>query len=82
MKRISTKCFSEKKFHKASKIYRRIDRCFKQKDFRSNFCEEDDSTTDYRDALETLSQLQLTNFTNMALVALKEKRFPDAVQCC
>jgi tetratricopeptide (TPR) repeat protein len=82
LKDISTRLFKAGKFYKAEKVYKRIQKCFKQKDFRGNFCEEDDSTLEYRDGIETLSQLQLVNLTNLAVVALKQKSFEQAAKWC
>ena len=72
MKEVSTRLFKFQKYHKAEKVYRRIDKCLKQKDFRGNFCSEDDSTTMYRDGIVTLANLQLVNSTNLAVVLLKQ----------
>lgn len=82
LKEISTRLFKAQKYKKAEKIYRRIDKVFKQKDFRNTFCREDDRTTVYRDAVETLSNLLLINCTNLAVVCLKQSNLKDALKFC
>jgi tetratricopeptide (TPR) repeat protein len=82
LKEISTRLFKAQKYKKAEKVYRRIDKVFKQKDFRNTFCQEDDRTTIYRDAVETLSNLLLINCTNLAVVCLKQSNLKDALNFC
>jgi hypothetical protein len=82
LKEVGSRLFAASKFYKAEKVYRRIDKCFKQKDFRGNFYEEDDSTTSYRDAIDTLAAMQLINCTNLAVVCLKQQKLKEALAFC
>jgi len=75
LKDVSAKCFKAGKFDKACKIYKSIKKFFDSKDVRNNFCKEDDSTIDYRDAMEVLDQMLTTNLTNLAVVMLKQSNY-------
>lgn len=63
-------------------MYKRIDSVYKAKDFRNNFCKEDDSTTTYRDAIESLAHMQLINCSNLAVVTLKRELYDQCIQHC
>ena len=82
LKDISTKLFKAQKYYKAEKMYKRMDQYFKAKDFKGNFCKEDDTTTDYRDGMVHLENFQLTNSSNLAVVSLKREHYDECIKFC
>jgi hypothetical protein len=82
LKNISAKFFQADKLDKANKIFQRINFFFKSKDAHTNFCEENELSTEYRDAQDQMSALQVTNWTNLALVFFKQGENIKCIEMC
>lgn len=54
LKNVSAKFFAAQKMDKANKIFQRIHAFFKSKDAKTNYCEENEDTTFYRDGKDAL----------------------------
>ena len=82
MKNVSANFFKVGKLDKAEKIFKRIDAFFKSKDAKTNYEEEDEQTTTYRDATLALEALQIGNLTNLALVMFKKDNLQKCIENC
>lgn len=82
LKNVSNSFFKAGKFDKAEKIFNRINQFFKSKDAKTNYEEEDEQTTMYRDATLALEALQVANLTNLALVQFKKDRMQKCIETC
>ena len=82
LKGISSKLFKMQKYTKARKIFQRINESFKNRESAKNFCKEDNTTTEFKQARQTLDELELQNMTNLALCHLKEQNLNLCIDTC
>ena len=82
LKNVSSNFYKVGKLDKAEKIFKRIEQFFKSKDAKTNYEEEDEQTTMYRDATLALEALQVANLTNLALVLFKKDQLEKCIETC
>ena len=67
----SSKYFELNNLKKAEKIYKAINRYYRNKDAKLNFLEEDDSTLEFRNFRDEIDELHVVNFLRFSEVLLK-----------
>ncbi len=80
MKEVATKFYKAQNWKKAEKWYTKINMYFRNKDVKNNFQKEDEQTTTYRDALDTLDNINKVVLTNICVLHLKKKEWKDVIK--
>ena len=55
---MANKFFKEQNYHKAEKLYMRINSYFRTKDAKNNFIKEEEDTTMWREGIEELDNVR------------------------
>ena len=66
-------------YKKAAKIYQKVNGYFNFGDVANNFLREDDSTEEFKSAMEQLQALKLVCFTNLCVCKFKVKEYQSVI---